>query len=438
MKPFSHSGHYTVLSLALSAAFSNSVLAQNVPTPQSTQLKPVVVTATREDTRADELVSEVVVITRADIEANAGRTLTELLSRQAGVQLTSNGGLGKYSSAFVRGTESRHTILLVDGVRVGSATTGAPSWDNIPLDMVERIEVLKGPASALYGSEAVGGVVQVFMKKGVKGLMPSASLTLGSHSHIQAAAGLRGGDGALSYAIGVQRAQDKGEGRLGQREAGQAPVLIEPGEHLGDDEQPQEGLPRLLQGAAPPGEHRAREAPWGSNQHRAALLLGLPGREARHRLGPHLVLQEARPAQEEARRPQRLPRPAPEVEHVVLCVDQAVAEGEARLNEVVHRALRRREGVVRLPLRRARRVIRHHVGVGQREVFAPLTQHAPHVADLLALEDERLVLKAGLGVVTRGHGEAVTFRERLVEAGDELGVGVHRGSGDEGRLCFVI
>jgi vitamin B12 transporter len=210
MKPFSHSGYTTVLSLALSAAFSNSALAQNLPTSQSTQLKPVVVTATREDTRADELVSEVVVITSSDIEANAGRTLTELLSRQAGLQLTSNGGLGKYSSAFVRGTESRHTILLVDGVRVGSATTGAPSWDNIPLDMVERIEVLKGPASALYGSEAVGGVVQVFMKKGVKGFVPSASLTLGSHSHIQAAAGLRGGDGALSYAFGVQRAQDKG------------------------------------------------------------------------------------------------------------------------------------------------------------------------------------------------------------------------------------
>ncbi|HMS27959.1 MAG TPA: TonB-dependent receptor [Burkholderiaceae bacterium] len=210
MKTFSNSERISGLTLALCAAFSNTVWAQNAPTPQATQLKPVVVTAARTDTRADELVSEVVVIDRASIESNAGRTLTELLSRQAGLQLTSNGGLGKYSSAFVRGTESRHTILLVDGVRVGSATTGAPSWDNIPLDMVDRIEVLKGPASALYGSEAVGGVVQVFLRKGVKGLQPSASLTLGSHSHVQADASLRGGDGALSYAIGVQRAQDKG------------------------------------------------------------------------------------------------------------------------------------------------------------------------------------------------------------------------------------
>lgn len=213
MKTFSHPGRITVLSLALSAAFSNAALAQNAPTiqaSQATQLQPVVVTASRSDMRVDDLVSEVVVIDRASIEANAGRSLSELLALQAGLQLTSNGGLGKYSSAFVRGTESRHTILLVDSVRVGSATTGAPSWDNIPLDMIERIEVLKGPASALYGSEAVGGVVQVFLRKGVKGFMPAASLTIGSHSHVQAAANLRGGDGALSYAIGVQHTQDKG------------------------------------------------------------------------------------------------------------------------------------------------------------------------------------------------------------------------------------
>jgi vitamin B12 transporter len=101
-------------------------------------------------------------------------------------------------------------MLLIDGVRFGSATTGAPSWDNIPLDMIERIEVLKGPASALYGSEAVGGVVQVFMRKGVKGFSPNASLSLGSNSFAQVSAGINGGDGALSYNFGVQKTQDKG------------------------------------------------------------------------------------------------------------------------------------------------------------------------------------------------------------------------------------
>ena len=199
------------LPLAMVSAFSAapSAFAQS-QAAQTPQLKEVVVTANRVQTRADDLLSEVVVIDRAAIEASSGRTLTEVLTRNAGVQMTSNGGLGKNTGVFIRGTETRHTILLIDGVRFGSATTGAPSWDNIPLDMIERIEVLKGPASALYGSEAVGGVVQVFMRKGFKGFSPYASLSLGSNSFAQASAGLNGGDGALSYAIGVQKTQDKG------------------------------------------------------------------------------------------------------------------------------------------------------------------------------------------------------------------------------------
>ena len=124
---------------------------------QSQTLKPVVVTATRSATAADELVSDVSVIDRATIEASTARTLTELLARVPGLQMTSNGGLGKASSIFIRDSESRHTILLVDDVRLGSATLGTPSWDNIPLETIERIEVLKGPALALYGSDAVTG-----------------------------------------------------------------------------------------------------------------------------------------------------------------------------------------------------------------------------------------------------------------------------------------
>jgi vitamin B12 transporter len=197
------------LPLALASAFSvsPSVFAQTQTTPQ---LKEVVVTASRIETRTDDLVSDVAVIDRTAIETSSGRTLTEVLARNAGIQTFSNGGLGKNSGVYTRGTETRHTILLIDGVRYGSATTGAPSWDNIPLDMIERIEVLKGPASALYGSEAVGGVVQVFTRKGVKGFMPYASLSLGSNSFVQASAGLSGGDGKLSYTLGVQKTNDKG------------------------------------------------------------------------------------------------------------------------------------------------------------------------------------------------------------------------------------
>ena len=198
------------LPLALAAAFSVAPDAFAQTPPQTTaQLKEIVVTANRVQTRADDLVSDVVVIDRAAIEASTGRTLTEVLTRSAGVQMTASGGSGTNTGVFIRGTEARHTILLIDGVRYGSATTGAPSWDNIPLDMIERIEVLKGPASALYGSEAVGGVVQVFMRQGVKGFSPSAAVTVGTLGYAQLSAGLAGGEGGLSYAIGVQKMQDK-------------------------------------------------------------------------------------------------------------------------------------------------------------------------------------------------------------------------------------
>lgn len=206
MKNFSSNARLATLPMALAAVFSTFSASSQA----QTQLKETVVTATRTQTRSDDLVSDVVVLDRAAIEASSGRTLTEVLTRNAGVQMTSNGGFGKNTGVFIRGTETRHTILLVDGVRIGSATTGTPNWDNIPVDMIEHIEVLKGPASALYGSEAVGGVVQVFLRQGVKGFSPYASVTLGSNSFIQAAAGMVGGDGALSYAFGVQKSQDKG------------------------------------------------------------------------------------------------------------------------------------------------------------------------------------------------------------------------------------
>jgi vitamin B12 transporter len=192
---------------AVCACLAASSFAQTVP---DVQLKPIVVTATRHETRADELVSELVVISRAQIEQSAGRTLNELLTRTAGVQFSSNGGAGKSSNIYIRGTEARHTILLVDGVRMGSATLGTPSWENIPLEMIERIEVLKGPASALYGSDGVGGVVQIFTRNGRPGFFPTAAVTLGSQGYRQLSAGLSGGQGDLSYAFGLQSTRESG------------------------------------------------------------------------------------------------------------------------------------------------------------------------------------------------------------------------------------
>ncbi len=175
-----------------------------------TALEPVLVTGTRQPQRVDQALAETTVLDRADIEAFAGRSLVDLLAMQPGLQIANNGGLGRNSSVFMRGLESRHVLLLVDGVRYGSATAGTPSWDNLPLEAIERIEIVRGPLSALYGSDAVGGVVQVFTRAGGQGLLPHAVASIGSHGQRLLGAGLRGGADTVRFAFSVQRQQDDG------------------------------------------------------------------------------------------------------------------------------------------------------------------------------------------------------------------------------------
>jgi len=202
--------------VALAAASAFPAWSQTVP---DRSLSEVVVTATRTESRAEDVLSDITVITRKDIESGTGRSLTELVSRLAGVSMASNGGLGKASNLYVRGTESRHTLLLIDGVRYGSATLGTPNFDAVPIELIERIEVLKGPASALYGSDAIGGVVQVFTRKGTPGIHPYATVTVGEGDRSEITTGLSGGDGRLAYTIGVQSLNEKGFSATNSRAA---------------------------------------------------------------------------------------------------------------------------------------------------------------------------------------------------------------------------
>ncbi|MGN1057619.1 MAG: TonB-dependent receptor domain-containing protein [Comamonas sp.] len=181
---------------------------------QERRLSDIQVTASRTAMRVEESLADVTVITREQVQQVApGRSLAEVLQRFAGIQLSSNGGRGHTQNVFLRGTSSSHALLLVDGVRYGSAIGAAPSLANIPLELIERIEIVKGPASALYGSEAVGGVIQVFTKQG-KGLgkvmQAEASLTRGTHGHSAASAHLRGEQSGWNYQLGVGRLTEKG------------------------------------------------------------------------------------------------------------------------------------------------------------------------------------------------------------------------------------
>jgi vitamin B12 transporter len=161
----------------------------------ATKLDPIIVTvtATRTAQTADETLSSVTIITRREIERRQAQSVQDLLRGVPGVSIANNGGPGKATSVFLRGTESDHVLVLIDGVKVGSATLGTTAFQDIPVEQIERIEIVRGPRSSLYGSEAIGGVIQIFTRKGGGTLKPFLSIGGGSYRTYNASAGLSGG-----------------------------------------------------------------------------------------------------------------------------------------------------------------------------------------------------------------------------------------------------
>ncbi len=184
---------------ALTAALTLALL----PTAhaESQTLDPVLVTATRTPMRANELLADTTVITREEIQQKGQVTLAEVLSSVPGIFITEGQLPGKQSSFFIRGTNSGHALLLVDGIPLTSATLGEAPFDMIPAQEIERVEVLRGPASALYGSEAIGGVIQVFTTRGQGPLTPRFSAKVGSHNTRETSGGISGGNQLISYAL---------------------------------------------------------------------------------------------------------------------------------------------------------------------------------------------------------------------------------------------
>ena len=125
----------------------------------------LVITASRTPQSLATTLAAVNIISREEIEQAGTATLAELLQRKAQVEIRTTGGAGQPAGVFMRGASSQHTLVLVDGLRLGSATAGSPAFENIPLDIIERIEIVKGPLSGLYGSDAIGGVIQIFTRK---------------------------------------------------------------------------------------------------------------------------------------------------------------------------------------------------------------------------------------------------------------------------------
>lgn len=168
-----------------------------------THLDSVIVTATRTALAAEETLASVSVITRDDIERLQPQSVADLLVGLPGISIANNGGLGKQTSVFVRGTEADHVLVLIDGIRVGSATTGTAAFEQLPVDQIERIEIVRGPRSSLYGSGAIGGVIQIFTRQGNGATVPSLSVGGGTHDTWRAQAGLTGGDAHAWYGVNV-------------------------------------------------------------------------------------------------------------------------------------------------------------------------------------------------------------------------------------------
>ncbi len=159
---------------------------------ENVESESVVITATRTAQSADATLASVSVITRADLEKSQAASLQDALRSVAGLNVDNNGGAGKATSVFLRGTESDHVLVLIDGVKVGSATLGTTSFQDIPVDQIERIEIVRGPRSSLYGSEAIGGVIQIFTRRGGGPFAPTFSAGAGSHEIYKLSAGASG------------------------------------------------------------------------------------------------------------------------------------------------------------------------------------------------------------------------------------------------------
>ena len=173
--------------IALWLGITTSIFAANA----DHQEKPVIVTATRTAQTADAALASVTVITRKDIERQQARSIQDLFRGVPGVNVVNQGGAGKATFVQMRGTESDHVLVMIDNIKVGSATSGTTAFENIPIEQIDRIEIVRGPRSSLYGSEAIGGVIHIFTRKGDgTGLKQNFGFGGGSFGTLEGSTGL--------------------------------------------------------------------------------------------------------------------------------------------------------------------------------------------------------------------------------------------------------
>ncbi len=186
---------------------STSQADQSQTTSDSTTDQQIIVTATRTATNVDQTLATSILITRKEIEESQALSVADVLRTKTGIDIASNGGPGQTTSVFIRGAESDHTLIMIDGVKINPGTIGVAAIQNIPLNMIERIEVIMGPRSTLYGSDALGGVIQIFTRTGKTA---EAGWRFGSFNTQELSASYHRKDGNRRLGIDVSSARTDG------------------------------------------------------------------------------------------------------------------------------------------------------------------------------------------------------------------------------------
>ena len=191
------------LALAVALLPGVQVFAAELTRDEALKLSDTVVSANREPQRRSQTPAATTVFNRDDIERLQIRSVAELLERVPGVSITRTGGAGSQTGLFLRGTSSTQTLVLVDGQRIAATSSGTSSLEFLSPDQIERIEVVRGSRSALYGSDAIGGVVQIFTRQGSgQGLAPAVRFGVGSNGTFERSLNLSGGNGQTRFSLG--------------------------------------------------------------------------------------------------------------------------------------------------------------------------------------------------------------------------------------------
>lgn len=193
------------------ACMTTPVMAEQTGSPQ--EMDDLVVSATRLATPRRQVASSVSVITAEDIQRRQFRSVSGALRSVPGLHVVRSGGPGQQTSVFMRGSNSNHTLVLIDGIEATdpSSPAGAVDFSNLVLDNIERIEVVRGPQSTLYGSDAIGGVIHITTRRGEGDLHGAAKLEGGSDSTFNQQASVAGSNERINYSFGVTHTDTDGD-----------------------------------------------------------------------------------------------------------------------------------------------------------------------------------------------------------------------------------